>query len=182
MAAVSAGDQHAREKLWDAIYAILRRMAHAQMARERDGGTLQTTALVHEAHLRLVGQNGRWTNRRHFFAAAAEAMRRILVECARKRVAEKRGGGKPALPLELDPASEPTNPAELLDVHEALDSFEAQYPDLAELVKMRYFVGLTVEETADMLGISKRKVNLDWKFARTWLHRRLSEDGQPQGI
>jgi RNA polymerase sigma factor (TIGR02999 family) len=157
-------------------------MAHAQMARERNGGTLQTTDLVHEAHLRLVGQNGQWANRRHYFAAAAEAMRRILVEYARKREAEKRGGGKPTLPLEFDPACEPTNSVELLDVHEALDSFEAQYPDLAELVKLRYFVGLTVEETAEMLGVSKRKVNLDWKFARTWLHRKLSEDGQPHCI
>ena len=178
MAAVGAGDSRAREQLWDVIYATLRRMAHSQMVRERDGGTLQTTALVHEAHMRLVGQNGQWTNRRHFFAAASEAMRRILVECARKRVAEKRGGGKPVLSLEIDPAGEPTNPAELIDVHEALDAFEAQYPEAAELVKLRYFVGLTVEETADMLGISKRKVNLDWKFARTWLHRRLSENGE----
>lgn len=165
-------------ELLAAVYDELRSLARAKMAHERQGHTLQATALVHEAWMSLdQGARGKWKNRQHFFGAAAEAMRRILVDHARKQKAMKRGGGE--APVELkDAMVEFSVPVEeLLSIHEALADLERQDPQTAELVKMRYFVGLTMQEAADALGLKKRTAEGVWEYGRTWLHRRLKEHG-----
>lgn len=165
------------EALLAAVYDELRSLARAKMARERQGHTLQATALVHEAWMSL-GENtqSNWENRRHFFGAAAEAMRRILVDHARKRQAEKRGSGAVAVELS-DSAIETDVPSdELLAVHEVLGELEEEDPQTAELVKMRYFIGLTMQEAADALGLKKRTAEGIWQFGRTWLSHRLRGD------
>ena len=162
------------ENLLTAVYDELRNLARAKMARERKGHTLQATALVHEAWMSLGDSSpSHWENRRHFFGAAAEAMRRILVDHARKRQAEKRGGDavKVDLPESLIEANVP--PDELLAVHEVLEELEQEDPQVAELVKMRYFIGLTMQETADALGLKKRTAEGIWEYGRTWLRHRL---------
>ena len=176
LTAAGEGEESAREQLWGLIYDELRRMAHRQMADEAPGRTLQTTALIHEAYLRLgAGQNIQWADRRHFFAAAAEAMRRIRVDDARKRGALKRGGGRPPLHLEEEPAVFDQDPTEVLAIDEALEKLKRSAPRQADVVKLRYFAGLTVDETADALEISRRTVDLEWRLARAWLHRELKE-------
>ena len=152
-----------------AVYAELRRVAAGKMARETPGQTLQPTALVHEAWLRLGGAEQRWENRAHFFGAAAEAMRRILVENARRKQAARHGGGQQRLNAdEIELADAP--PAdELLAVHEALDEFARHDAQKAELVKLRYFIGLSIEEAAEILGISARSAKRHWTFAKAWL-------------
>lgn len=173
-----AGDPASRERLLAAVYHELRQMAAQQMAREAGARTLQPTALVHEAYLRLFGgSDGHFDGRGHFFAAAAEAMRRIRVEGARKRGRKKRGEGRAVLPLpeggvQADSADS-DDPAELLAVHEVLDALAKQHPREAEVVKQRFFVGLSVEDTADVMGIAPRTVEKDWAFARAWLKRAL---------
>lgn len=168
----SAGDKQAGERLLSAVYDELRRIAAAKMAMESAGHTLQPTALVHEAWMRLGGDNQpAWANRAHFFSAAAEAMRRILIENARRKRALRRGGdvekiSADALPVEL-PA--PEGDVDLLLVNEALDGLIAHDPRKAELVKQKYFVGLTLEEAADVLGISHRTAKRDWAYAKAWL-------------
>lgn len=161
------------EQLLDSVYQELRRLAQAKIARERAGHTLQATALVHEAWMKLGSEN--WENRRHFFGAAAEAMRRILVDHARRKNAAKRGGGLGV--VELDEAllvlNQPSE--ELLSIHEIIEELEQEDPQAAELVKLRYFVGLTMQETADALGLKKRKAEGIWEYGRVWLHRRLRE-------
>lgn len=161
------------EQLLDSVYQELRRLAQAKIARERAGHTLQATALVHEAWMNLGSEN--WENRRHFFGAAAEAMRRILVDHARRKNAAKRGGGLGV--VELDEAllvlNQPSE--ELLSIHEIIEELEQEDPQAAELVKLRYFVGLTMQETADALGLKKRKAEGIWEYGRVWLHRRLRE-------
>lgn len=175
LVAAGEGDESARKSLWELVYHELRRIARRQMASEAPGRTLQTTVLVHEAYLRLTGEESiQWANRRHFFAAAAEAMRRIRVDDARKRGRQKRGGGQQPQPLEQDPALVEQDPAEIVAVDEALRKLEQSAPRQAEVVKLRYFAGLTVDETADALGVSPRTVDNDWRLARAWLHRELS--------
>ncbi|MEM7231908.1 MAG: sigma-70 family RNA polymerase sigma factor [Planctomycetota bacterium] len=172
--AVRDGDPAAQEALLAHVYNELRELARAKMARERPGNTLQATALVHEAWLRLGDQ--RFNNRAHFFGAAAEAMRRILIERARRRLAEKRGGG--AGPERVEPceiATAPEKEAELIIVHDALEALEAHDRRKAELVKLRYFVGLTFEQAAKVLEVSVPTVKRDWTYARAWLHRALSD-------
>lgn len=168
------GDPQAAADLLPLVYDDLRRLAAAKMAAQPAGHTLQPTALVHEAWLRLAGENHPWQNRRHFFAAAAEAMRRILVDQARRRLRLKRGGDPECIPIEeLDLATE-TGPEDLLRVHEALDHLAAEDPLKAELIKLRFFVGLRIPEAAEILGLSATAAKRHWTFARAWLQRELS--------
>jgi len=156
------------------VYEELRRLAAAKMASENPGQTLQATALVHEAWLRLAGDaNRKWNDRTHFFAAAAEAMRRILVDNARRKGAQRHGGGQQR--LELPDLAEPPGPNadQLLMVNDALDKFAELDAQTAELVKLRYFVGMTIEETAEALGISKATAKRDWDYARAWLYEEI---------
>lgn len=178
LSSLQQGDSHAGAELLPLVYDELRRLAQWQMARESPGQTLQATALVHEAWLRLVGDgNEHWEGRRHFFAAAAEAMRRILIENARRKQAVRHGGGLHRTDMELDdlPIAGVAPDDELLAVDEALDAFAAHDPAKAELVKLRYFAGFTLEETAAALGLSARTAKRDWAYARAWLYRKIAQ-------
>jgi RNA polymerase sigma factor (TIGR02999 family) len=148
------------------------------MAAEKPGQTLQATALVHEAYVRLVGERppGEWNGRGHFFAAAAEAMRRILVEAARRRMALKRGGPADRRPLDEAEVAAPVPDDELLAIHEALDDLARSDPDAAALVKLRFFGGLTAAEAAAALGLSTRSAHNLWAYARSWLHHRVRSE------
>jgi RNA polymerase sigma factor (TIGR02999 family) len=167
----AAGDSKAAADLLPLIYDELRKLAAARLAAESPGQTLTSTALVHEAYLRLVGgeQSQDWSGRGHFFAAAAEAMRRILVNRARDKGRLKRGGGKRRVDLEglSDAATAP--PDDLVDLSDALDRLAAAYPQCAELVKLRFFAGLTLDEAAVALGLARRTADRHWAFARAWL-------------
>jgi RNA polymerase sigma factor (TIGR02999 family) len=177
LTAIDQGDRNAAAELLPLVYEELRRLANVRMAGERPGHTLQPTALVHEAWMRLTGSTQQsWQNRAHFFAAAAEAMRRILVDHARKKKSAKRGGDMPH--AEFDEAVFVlTAPAdELLAVHEALDRLAAADKAAAELVKLRYFIGLTMEEAAAAMGLPKRTAESIWTSARAWLHRAIREN------
>ncbi len=172
LAALAQGDPHAAADLLPLVYDELRRLAAQRLAGEKPGQTLDATALVHEAYLRLVGDQ-HFSGRGHFFAAAAEAMRRILVESARRKSRLKRGGDgrRAALPDELPAPAAPVE--DVLAVHEALDQLAARDPTAAELVKLHYFVGFTLEQAADLLGVPHRTAYRTWAFARAWLFRRL---------
>ena len=173
--AIQRGDARAGEELLPLVYADLRQLARSKMVREQPGHTLQPTALVHEAWMRLG--DARFENRAHFFGAAAEAMRRILVERARRHHREKRGGGAEHLNVDdVEIAAPAGDDAELLAVHEALDKLAADDPRKAELVKLRYFGGLSFEETAGVLGISVPTAHRDWAYARAWLRRELDRE------
>jgi RNA polymerase sigma factor (TIGR02999 family) len=166
----SAGDPRAAAELLPLVYDELRRLAACQMAKERPGQTLQPTALVHEAWLRLSGTDERtWNGRQHFFAAAAEAMRHILVDRARRRQAAKRGGGAQRLDADEVDIPAPAPDDQLLAVNEALAKFATVDARKAELVKLRYFVGLSFEETAEVLGIAVPTAKQWWAYARAWL-------------
>ena len=172
--AAQSGDARATEELLPLVYDELRRLAGHKMSGESAGHTLQATALVHEAWLRLGGSNQEaWQNRAHFFGAAAEAMRRILVEHARRKLSQKRGSG--IAPVELDEAAIVLTapPEELLAVHEALDKLTAEDPATGELVKLRYFIGMTMEEAASAMGLSKRTAEGLWTYAKAWLAREI---------
>jgi RNA polymerase sigma factor (TIGR02999 family) len=177
--AAAGGDRQAAAEILPLVYAELRRLAAARLASEPSGGgiTLQPTALVHEAYLRLVGPTGRdaarWDHRGHFFAAAAEAMRRILVESARRRMAQKRGGGRARADLDPADVAAPREPDELLAVDDALEGLASADPLAAELVKLRYFVGLPMAEAASALGLSIRSAERLWTYARAWLRRAI---------
>ena len=178
--ALGQGDAKASEELLPLVYDELRRLAAQKMAWESPSHTLQPTALVHEAWLRLAGPGEqRWENRAHFFGAAAEAMRRILVDHARRKQSLKRGAGAVREELHDSVLILRAPPDELLAVHEALDELAAQDPPTAELVKLRYFVGMTMEEAATALGLSKRTAENLWTYARVWLHRRLRNQDKP---
>jgi RNA polymerase sigma factor (TIGR02999 family) len=173
--AIEEGDPHAPEQLLPLVYDELRQLAAAKLGQEKPGQTLQPTALVHEAYLRLVGQAGgrTWDSRGHFFAAAAEAMRRILIDNARRKRRQKRGGALRRVPL--DPAQlSYSSPAEdLLDLNDALECLGDEDPQAAQFVKLRYFAGLSIEEAAAMVGLSRSSACEHWAYARAWLHRRL---------
>src|SRR6266516_1798089 len=172
----SAGDQQALEKLLPLIYNELRRLAHNFLYRERPGHTLQTTALVHEAYLKLIDQNdARWQNRAHFFAIAAQAMRRILIDSARKHAAAKRGGPQAELSLDevADIALEPD--INLLKLDEALNELAKIDSRQSRIVELRYFGGLTIEETAEVISVSPATVKREWMMARAWLHQEITE-------
>ena len=175
---MSSGDARAAERLLAIVYDELHGLAAAKMAQERPGHTLQATALVHEAWLRLGGDSQpAWQNRRHFFAAAAEAMRRVLITNARRRHAARRGAAAEHVDIdgpELNVVA-PVPDEDLLRVHEALDGLAAEDPRKAELVKLRYFVGLSIEDAADVLGISKRSADREWAYARAWLGHELRQ-------
>jgi len=173
---IEDGDASASEELLPLVYDELRQLAAARMANERKDHTLQGTALVHEAYLRLVGSNGSqsWENRGHFFSAAAEAMRRILVDHARQRETEKRGGGAQKLALETYVSAVNLPLDEMLDFHDALAQFETADSQAAKIVSLRVFVGLTVEEAAASLGIPVRSAYRDWSFAQAWLFRAMN--------
>ena len=170
------GDEAGLERILPIVYAELQNIARRQMAKEKVGHTLQPTALVHEAYLRLVNESAiTWENRAHFFAVAARAMRQVLVDHARRRNADKRGGGLQRVSLHEDIATEwAQSDFDLLDLHNALDKLSAVDAQLGRIVELRFFGGLTLDETAAVLGVSRRKVAKDWSFARVWLARELS--------
>jgi RNA polymerase sigma factor (TIGR02999 family) len=171
--AVDRGDPQAAAQLLPLVYDELRRLAAARLANEPSGNTLQPTALVHEAYLRLVGapEGDQWDHRGHFFAAAAEAMRRILIDDARHKATAKRGGALRRQALEPDTAAIPEPREDLLALDEALDRLEAEDPLKANLVKLRYFAGLSLAEAAAALDLSERTAGRHWAFARAWLRR-----------
>jgi len=174
---LAQGDAHAAEQLLPLVYEELRKLAAARMAEEAPGNTLDATALVHEAYLRLVGpaDAARWDNRGHFFAAAAEAMRRILVEAARRKQREKHGGDRQRIALDDAQAAAPDARHDLVALDAALTRLEAEDPQAAKLVELRHFTGLSVAEAAQALGISPRTADRVWSFARAWLHRELAD-------
>ena len=181
LAAIEQGDPHAAEQLLPLVYDELRKLAANKLAREKPGQTLQATALVHEAYLRLVDAEKaqHWNSRGQFFAAAAEAMRRVLIDNARRRHSQRRGGAAERRSLEGLEAAAPTSDEELLAVNEALERLQALDPRKAELVKLRYFGGLTIPEAAQALGISITTANRYWAYARAWLHEELAAGGGP---
>jgi len=177
------GNQQALEALVPLIYKELRNLAHNFLYRERPGHTLQTTALVHEAYLKLIDQDdARWQNRAHFFAIAAQAMRRILIDSARKHAAAKRGGPQAELSLDevADIALEPD--INLLKLDEALNELAKIDPRQSRIVELRYFGGLTIEETAEVISVSPATVKREWMMARAWLHQEITERGLDQTL
>jgi RNA polymerase sigma factor (TIGR02999 family) len=173
--AVGAGDPQAAEKLLPLVYEELRRLAAARMVNEAPGNTLQPTALVHEAWLRLVGSSrGDWNSRGHFFGAAAEAMRRILVERARKKARVRHGGQLERVELDHVTLAARDNDDTILAIDEALEKLAARSPQKAEVVKLRYFVGLEHAEIAEALGVSEPTVRRHWAYARSWLYAELT--------
>src|SRR3954465_4512713 len=175
LSAIEAGDPHAAGQLLPLVYEELRQLAAQKLASEKPGQTLQATALVHEAYLRLVdGQQAQnWSSRGHFFAAAAEAMRRILINRARDRGRLKRGGGWRRLHLDHVDLSLAEPPDEFLLLNDALDKLAEEDPACAELVKLRFFAGLTLDEAAKTLGVVRRTADRYWAFARSWLYAAL---------
>jgi RNA polymerase sigma factor (TIGR02999 family) len=168
--AVGAGDERAAEKLLPLVYDELRHLAAAKLAQEAPGQTLQPTALVHEAWLRLIGPgNAHWNSRGHFFGAAAEAMRRILIDRARKRQRQRHGHGLVRVDLAQLDVAITTDDDLLLRVNEALEKLEAEAPDRAQLVKLRFFTGLSITEAAEAMGVATATANRHWAFARAWL-------------
>ena len=174
--AIEQGDSGASEKLLPLVYDELRKLAAQKLAQEKPGQTLQATALVHEAYLRLVGAENQqqWDGRGHFFAAAAEAMRRILVDSARRRAAQKRGGDHAHIPLAEIPEPSGDEPVDLLSLDEALQKLEQLHPDKAQVVKLRFFAGCSLEEMAAVLGISRATAERKWAYARAWLYGQLT--------
>ena len=180
--AIEQGDARAVDQLLPAVYQELRQLAAQKLAREKPGQTLQATALVHEAYLRLAGEQGRaWRGRTHFFAAAAEAMRRILIDNARRKKGLKHGGGHRRIELDLaariDDETSPVD--ELLALDEAMRKLEAKDKVKAELVKLRFFAGLTIEQAAEVLGISHATAERYWDYARSWLRVEISTGDGP---
>jgi len=183
LSAIEQGDPHAAEQLLPLVYDELRQLAAQRLARETPGQTLQPTALVHEAYLRLVDVDRaqQWNSRGHFFAAAAEAMRRILVDNARRKKSDKRGGQWTQVPLDQAEGVAVAPPDELLAIDEALGRLEQHDPLAGKLVKLRYYAGLSVEDAAQALGVSSATAYRHWTFGRAWLHGQLSAGGEESG-
>jgi RNA polymerase sigma factor (TIGR02999 family) len=175
--AIGQGDLKASAELLPLVYAELRKLASQKIAQEKPGQTLQATALVHEAYLRLAGASGdpHWNNRGHFFAAAAEAMRRILVDNARNRASLKRGGDCKRIDFPDLPGHSADDQVDLVALDEALGKLETQHPEKAQVVKLRFFAGCTLEETAQMLGISRATAQRYWVYARAWLYGKIDK-------
>jgi RNA polymerase sigma factor (TIGR02999 family) len=182
LSAIEQGEPHAAEQLLPLVYEELRKLAAQKLAQERQGQTLQATALVHEAYLRLVDseQAQRWNSRGHFFAAAAEAMRRILVDQARRKHSRKHGGELVRQDLDALEFALPEVPEDLVALDEALNKLAAQDKTAADLVHLRFFAGLPLPEVAQMLGISPRTADRLWAYARAWLHQEI-QGGPPTG-
>jgi RNA polymerase sigma factor (TIGR02999 family) len=180
--AIAHGEPHAAEQLLPLVYDELRRLAADRLVQEAPGQTLEATALVHEAYMRLVDvdQAQHWNSRGHFFAAAAEAMRRILVDSARRKHSRKHGGECRRVNLDEAAACTAETGEELLALHEALDQLALEDPTKAELVKLRYFAGLSVQEAADALGISRATADRYWAYARVWLYCAISGEQRPE--
>ncbi|HYT92630.1 MAG TPA: ECF-type sigma factor [Gemmataceae bacterium] len=181
LSAIEQGDPHAADQLLPLVYEELRTLAANQLSQERPGQTLQPTALVHEAYLRLVDADParQWNSRGHFFAAAAEAMRRILINRARDKQRLKRGGGWRRLDLDHLAVAADASDDDLLALDESLDRLAAEHPVCAEVVKLRFFAGLTLEEAAASLGLARRTADRYWAYARAWLYDALSQDEAP---
>jgi RNA polymerase sigma factor (TIGR02999 family) len=179
LAAIEQGDPHAPEQLLPLVYDALRRLAAQKMAQESPGHTLQATALVHEVYLRLVGseKGQHWDSRGHFFAAAAEAMRRILIDNARRKQRAKHGGERQRIDLEQSCALTDDSRDDVLALDEAIAQLANEDPEKAKLVKLRYFAGFTLEEAADQLGISRAMAKRHWAYARAWLYAALRDKG-----
>jgi RNA polymerase sigma factor (TIGR02999 family) len=175
---ISSGNIPA-EDLLPLVYQELRHVAAQKMRGQSPGHTLQATALVHEAWLRVGAEAHEWQNRAHFFGAAAEAMRRILIDRARSKAAIRHGGGLERVDLDDVEIAMPAEESEMLDVHESLDEFARHHPGKAELVKLRYFAGLTIEEAAEVLGISTPTAKRHWAFAKMWLFTEISRKRKP---
>ena len=176
LGAAGAGDRAALEQVYLQVYDELRRLAESRLRRERAGHTLQPTALVNEAYLRLNPEASTWENRRHFFGAAAQAMRRILVDHARQKLADKRDGGARVTLADLD-VQAPEEDLDVLAVSDALDVLAKEDPRLSEVVSLRFFAGMSVEETARALDVSPITIKRDWAFARAWLCERIGVSG-----
>jgi RNA polymerase sigma factor (TIGR02999 family) len=177
--AIERGDAKAADELLPLVYGELRLLAAQKLSQEKPGQTLQATALVHEAYIRLVEEeNQAWNSRGHFFKAAAEAMRRILVENARSKGRLKRGGGLQRIELREADLGTENSSDDLLTVNEALDKLSVEEPFVADLVKLRYFAGLTIDQVAEIQGISRRSVVDHWAYARSWLTREIAKDGK----
>jgi RNA polymerase sigma factor (TIGR02999 family) len=174
---MESGDAKAAEELLPLVYGELRKLAASKMAHEAPNQTLQPTALVHEAWLRLTGnENVKWNGRAHFFGAAAEAMRRILIDNARRKQALRHGGNQQRLDVDDVEIAAPAKEEELLAINEALDEFAKTDKQKAELVKLRYFIGLTIEESAEILGVSVPTARRWWSYARAWLYQKINVD------
>lgn len=182
LVAWSGGDKKALDELMQIVYEELRRLAHRQLAKERQDHTLQTTALVNEAYLKLVDQKRmKWQSRSHFFALSSQLMRRILIDYARSRQYAKRGGGASALPLDEALAVAPERAAEMIALDEALTELAKHDERKARIVELRFFAGMSIDETSELLGVSPGTVMKDWTLAKAWLQRemdRLSSDDQ----
>lgn len=178
LSSIESGDDHAASELLPLVYDELRRLAARKLESEKPGQTLQATALVHEAYMRLVNVDKaqHWNSRGHFFAAAGESMRRILVDNARRKLAVKHGGGKKRVQLGDAAAVIDPDPVELLGVDEVLSKLAEEDQAKADLVKLRYFAGFTIEEAADVLGISRTTASRYWTYARAWLYSALKEE------
>ena len=176
LAQIDQGDALAAERLLPLVYDELRKLASARLANEKPGQTLQATALVHDAYLRLLGgdKDQNWNSRGHFFGAAAEAMRRILIEAARRKNSQKAGGEYDRISLAEQELAEGETPEDLLALDAALQKLEEQSPRKAEVVKLRYFAGLTIPETAEALGIANSTAIADWSYAKGWLKLEIS--------
>jgi RNA polymerase sigma factor (TIGR02999 family) len=176
LAAVGAGDKHAAEELLPLVYEELRRLAAAKMA-QQPGQTLQATALVHEAWLKLAGNgDSRWKDRQHFFRAAAEAMRQILIDRARRRLRLRHGGGGQQMDLDELGIAAPEKEEVLVQLDEALSELKTASPERAEIVNLRFFAGLSEGEIAELLGISERSVQRQWSYARAWLFAHIAKN------
>jgi RNA polymerase sigma factor (TIGR02999 family) len=184
LSALEQGDPHAAEQLLPLVYDELRKLAAARMAEERADHTLQPTALVHEAYLRLVegaAPNASWDSRGHFFAAAAEAMRRILIDAARTRAARKRGGAWQRIDLNSVDLVGQAAPDDLLELDDTLDKLARQDPQAAQLIKLRFFAGLSIDQAGGSLGLSRTTAYERWAFARAWLYNELKKPAAEPG-
>jgi len=174
--AIEKGDVRAADELLPLVYEELRLLASQKLSQEPPGQTLQATALVHEAYIRLVGEEAQnWENRRHFFLAASEAMRRILIDNARRKKSQRHGGHQQRADFDYMEVADKNLPGDLLELDEALTRLTEHEPVVADIVKLRYFGGLTLEQAAKIKGISRRTAGRYWKFARLWLYREMTE-------
>ena len=183
LTAIEAGETNATDQLLPLVYDELRKLAKSQLMNESSGNSLQPTALVHEAYLRIVDAEdaNAWNSRSHFFGAAAQAMRRILIENARRKQRARHGGGRKRVDFENVDLTNPNDSRFLTALDQALDSLEEQHPQVAEVVKLRFFAGLSIEETADAIGVSVRTVNRHWAFAKAWLYKNLADEDEGVG-